>query len=199
MSRGTDAMGEAPSRRNAADRRPPRRASEPPWVGRSRGGPPTIVYMVAAIFFLLAGCGLRGEEPTDAQLRAIFEQHRDVLDELRRMFEDDSKAHRLRWISVSAENTGCEDRNANCIPGERWREYAARLRRAGIEQIETHETPGIYFHIHRSLPAFGWSGPYRSRGLVYAPGVPHVKHDHDDTEERVDLVGGWYSYLIIDD
>jgi len=145
-----------------------------------------------------------GAEPTDAQLRAVFEQRRVVLDELRRMFEEDLTRQRLAWVEAGdAAEARCGERRERgaCLDPARWREYAVRLKAAGVERIETHETPGIYFHIHRTLPPspFGWSGPYRYRGLVYAPGSPNVVHNHDDTEERVELGEGWYAYLIIDD
>jgi hypothetical protein len=145
-------------------------------------------------------------ESTDAQLRATLERHRGVLDELRLMFEEDRTRHKLRLVYGQPDEwdrarSRCGRRTINCIPASRWEAYSTKLRHVGVEHIETHETPGIYFHVHRTLPPlpFGWSGPYRYRGVVYAPGFPKVVHNHDDTEERVDLGAGWYSYLIIDD
>ena len=144
-----------------------------------------------------------GGEPTDAELRAIFEQHRAGLEQLRLMFEEDRRRYQLRLVYAQPDEwdrarSRCDGRTVNCIPAARWEDYASRLRKVGVEHIETHETPGVYFHVHRTLPP-RWSGPYRYRGLVYAPGFPKVVHDHDDTEARVDLGGGWFSYLIIDD
>lgn len=96
----------------------------------------------------------------------------------------------------------------SCLSAERWTAYAKRLRAAGIEWIERHETPGIYFHVYRS-PYWGadsscvfkgkdFGDCFKFRGLVYAPGHPTVDHYHDDFETRFDIGGGWYSYLILD-
>jgi hypothetical protein len=73
-----------------------------------------------------------------------------------------------------------------------------RCRLPAYREIELHrETPGIYFHMYRSAWDF-WPGEFRYRGVVYAPGSPIVIHDRDDTEERVDVGEGWYTFLIID-
>lgn len=159
------------------------------------------VVLIATV--LLGGCDLSGE-PTDSHLREIFQQHRGTLDELRRMMEEDEKKHKLLSVYLSPDYQGhrsfCVERQVNCIPSDRWQAYADRLRRTGVTQINAQETLGVYFQIHsKSPPGFGWNGPFRYRGLVYAPGRPRVIHRYDDTEERVDLGGGWYSYLIVDD
>lgn len=156
------------------------------------------VGLVAALTTLSAACA--APEPTNAQLGAILDQHRGLLDELRSMFEEDAKRHHLRSVATLDSRCGERGERQSCLEQVRWQEYWTRLRTAGIESIETHETPGIYFHVHRALPPppFGWSGPYRYRGLVYAPGFAKVVHTHDDTEERVNLGAGWYAYLIID-
>jgi hypothetical protein len=148
------------------------------------------------IFAAAAGC--RSVEPSDAELRAAFEEHRVLLDELRQVFEQDVKRNNLTSVSASSVTlTRCGDgrRGDACLALERWREYASRLEGCGVQAIESHETPGIYFQIDRSRFR---NQSFRFRGFVYAPGVPRVVHDHDDTEERVDLGNGWYSYLIID-
>lgn len=137
-------------------------------------------------------------EPTDEQLRATFEEHRVLLDELRQLFDQD--VTRDNVISVNASSvllTQCKDgrRGTACLGFYRWLKYESRLKRCGVQAIETHETPGIYFRVYRSLI---WNESFRFRGLVYAPGVPRVVHNHDDSEERIDLGRGWYAYLIID-
>lgn len=143
--------------------------------------------------------GFFAGEPGDDQLRAQFEEHQAALDELRKQFEADSTQLGLEQVSASVVGwTRCKgDRQgSNCLGWRRWAQYAWRLRRAGVVWIERHETPGIYLHVYRSTV---WTeGGFRYRGLVYAPGSPRVVHDHDDTEERVELRTGWYSYLIID-
>lgn len=152
---------------------------------------------------LVAACSVT-PEPSEAELRATLEEHRSVLDELRVMFEQDRAAHELSWVTPGGMNDArCGKRRdrRECLAPSRSRAYARRLRRAGIDHLETMATPGIYFEMHRADPPrfFHFGGPFRYRGLVYAPGIPNVVHPYDDTEERVDLGGGWYAYLIIDD
>jgi hypothetical protein len=143
--------------------------------------------------------GFLAGEPSDDQLRVQFEEHQAALDGLRRQFEADSAHLGLEIVSASVLGwTRCKgDRQGtNCLAWRRWAEYAWRLRRAGVRGIRREETPGLYFEIHWTT---AWTeGEFRYRGLVYAPGSPKVVHDHDDTEERVELRNGWYSYLIID-
>lgn len=140
---------------------------------------------------LCSGCSLvHVNEPTDAALREKFERHREALDELRRLFEDDARRHGLTFVTATdANGSQCKDQRvgAACLSADRWREYVRRLSTAGVERIARHETPGIYFHVYRT-PYWGDDcGCFRFRGLVYAPGVPKVEHDHDDFETRVDL------------
>jgi hypothetical protein len=151
------------------------------------------------------------KEPGDAELRETFERHRQVMDELRRLFEEDEKRHGL--LSVAATDTTrsvCkgERDGESCLSSARWTAYATRLRYAGIEWIGRYETPGTYFHVYRTpfwsagsscfVKGEDYGGCFRFRGFVYAPGHPTVDHTHDDFETRIDLGGGWYSYLIID-
>ena len=153
---------------------------------------------------------VRVEEPNDAALRDKFERHGQVLEEVRQLFGDDMKRHRLTFVTATdVKASACEDRRVgeDCLSAARWNEYARRLTVAGIERVEQHETPGIYFHVYRT-PYWGADcgcpfkgdecGCFKFRGLVYAPGVPKVEHTHDDFETRVELGRGWYSYLIID-
>jgi hypothetical protein len=154
---------------------------------------------------------VRVKEPSDAALRGKFELHRQVLEELRQLFGDDVKRHTLTFVTATdVKASACEDRRAgeDCLSAARWSEYAQRLTIAGIERIERHETPGIYFHVYRS-PYWGadsgcvfkgedFGDCFKFRGLVYAPGHPTVDHSHDDFETRIDIGGGWYSYLILD-
>lgn len=153
--------------------------------------------LVGLMIAAAAGCG--SDEPTDAHIRAAFERHRGIFDELRLPFEEDAKGHRLLMVSAASPNESrCGDRRTGvrCPDAERWREYSSKMQASGIRQIELHqETPGIYFHIYRNT---FWSGGFRFRGLVYAPGSQTVTHDHDDAEERVDVGNGWYAFLIID-
>lgn len=171
----------------------------------------TAVLFLLLVAAVCSACSaVYGDEPTDAALREKLEGHRESLDELRRLFEDDMK----RGLIIVAAKDGwsrCEDRrNAEqCLSRDRWGEYAKRLTTAGVVQMGRQEaaylerigqqgTPGIYFHVYRTP---SWSllcNCFRFRGLVYAPGVPKVEHKTDDYETRVDLGGGWYSYVIID-
>jgi hypothetical protein len=133
-------------------------------------------------------------EPSDVQMRAMFELHRPLLDDTRQLFEQDTKRHNLTRVTTGGAR--CSDRPLRepCLAADRWQEYASRLKRMGVQTVELHETPGIYFFVYRSP----WTNSFRYRGFVYAPGVPRVVHNHDDTEERVDLGDGWFSFLIID-
>jgi hypothetical protein len=181
----------------------PRRRTPWDWVshvlrkGACYSGKSQLV--VALIIAGTAACGCN--EPTSGQIRAAFERHRGNFEELRLLFQEDAKNHRVQMISVaSSSETRCRDRCAesSCLDADRWREYSSKMQACGIRRIELHrETPGIYFHMHRAAWDF-WAGEFRSRGLVYAPGSPTVTHDHDDAEERVDVGEGWCTFLIID-
>jgi hypothetical protein len=158
------------------------------------------VFLLFGLIAVASGCVCRPHrgEPTDAQLRVLFEGHRPQLDELRKLFEDDVKRVQLRALSASsAEESVCENsqRSLSCLDADRWRRYASGLKSIGALGIERHETPGVYFEVYRNPY---WTECFRSKGVVYAPGVSKVVHNHDDTEERVELLDGWFSYLIID-
>lgn len=150
----------------------------------------------------LATCGPIIGEPTNEQLQLKLKMNRQLLDELRGMFAEDTARHGLRSIGSSAHHdAACRGRRrgGDCLGVERWKEYASRLEPAGIEWIQQHETQGVYFQVYRRPPTWGWSGTHRSRGLVFAPGSPQVIDNHDDLEYRVNLGDGWYAYLILDD
>jgi hypothetical protein len=146
------------------------------------------------------GCVCRPQpgEPNAKQLRATFEAHRQRLEVLRKLFEDDVRHHQLLQVGAGGtEESRCEnDRTAlACLDADRWRRYASGLKSTGVLRIERHETPGVYFQIYRNPY---WTDCFRFSGIVYAPGFPKVVHNHDDIEERQELGEGWYAYLIID-
>lgn len=168
-------------------------------VSRARVHRPWVLLFGAMV---LAACGPMSGEPTDEQLQLKLNLHRQLLDELRGMFADDSTRQGLRTLGSSAHQDAiCRGRRrgGDCLSLERWKEYAFRLEPAGIEWIQQHETQGVYFQVYRRPPTWGWSGTYRSRGLVFAPGSPQVIDNHDDLEYRVNLGDGWHAYLILDD
>lgn len=151
---------------------------------------------------ILASCGPMRGEPTNGQLQLMLKLNRQVWNELRDMFEEDMSRNGLRLIGPSAHrNTMCRDRRrgSDCLSFERWKKYALRLEFAGIQWIQQHDSQGVYFEVYRRSPVWGWSGAYRSRGLVFAPESPQVTHNSGDIEERVDFGDGWYGYLNIDE
>lgn len=154
---------------------------------------------VTVLVIAVAAC--ISSEPTTEQIRGTYERNRGSFEDLRRLFTDDVKSHRLVSVSAAASaETRCGERHTGltCLDDGRWRQYAAKMEPVGIRRIELHrETAGVYFHLYRSTWDM-WRGEFRFRGVVYAPGSPTVTHDHDDTEERVDIGDGWYAFLIVD-
>ena len=137
-------------------------------------------------------------EPSDASIRQHFTAHRAGFDELLRQFEIDRKAG-LSFVTAQG-NHSCV--RAGCLSGARIREYAAALRRVGVQEIHYGDgnRHGVYFQLYReSAPGRLW-GAFRMRGIFYATGVvPRTLQYNDDTEERYDIGNGWYSYRILDD
>lgn len=158
------------------------------------------VLSLIGLLAVASGCVCRPQrgEPTEEQLRATLENHRAQFDELRKLFEEDVRRHKLREVGAgSTDESRCEDGRTAlaCLDADRWRQYGSGLKSTGVLRIERHETPGVYFHIYRNPH---WRECFRFKGVVYSPGFPRVVHNHDDTEERVELGDGWYSYLVID-
>ena len=114
------------------------------------------------------------------------------------MFEADSQRRTLRAVNATESSaTTCAKEAAaeSCLPLVRWREFSVKMKAIGVDSIHREDIPGVYFQSYRSRL---FTDAIRLRGLVYAPGVSRVTHDHDDVEERVDLGSGWYLYLIVD-
>jgi hypothetical protein len=163
---------------------------------------PVSILLLALLLSFAAGCSHPGfqKEPTDDQLREALERHRDALDELRQMFEDDA-AHELFEVIVDgAYGSRCmnERVGVSCLAIERWRDYAERLRATGVIGIRGDDRPRRFYFVFYKGPSS--PGQHWHRGLVYARGpiVPKFVGFDGDLEDRIDLGHGWYSYLFVD-
>jgi hypothetical protein len=147
---------------------------------------------------IVAGCipGGDGSLQDEASLRAAFRQHRNEIEEIRRLFAEDSHLVRVAPTFTRLQDDWSWPREDVGLTEERWAKYRELFRTASVsEGIERGEKGEVAFIM--SAVGLGVSGA--SRGFVYSESAPAPILESFPTSPSdgvvfVRLEGNWYLY-----